>query len=55
VAVPRTFIIHKDAGQHALIDLRKDDDAVVVSGLRRDADAHLPSERRMSNAGHWSR
>ena len=34
VAVPKTWIIHKDAGQHALIDLRKDGEAVVVSGLR---------------------
>jgi hypothetical protein len=34
VAVPETWIIHKAAGQHALIDLRRDGDNVVVSGLR---------------------
>ena len=34
VAVPRTFIIHKDSGQHVRIDLKKEGDAVVVSGVR---------------------
>lgn len=34
VTVPRTLIIHKDAGQHALIDLTKEGDAIVVSGVR---------------------
>jgi hypothetical protein len=34
VAVPRTFIIHKDSGQHVLVDLTKEGDAIVVSGVR---------------------
>ena len=34
VVVPTTWIIHKNASEHALIDLRKDGDAIVVSGLR---------------------
>ena len=34
VAVPRTYIIHKDSGQHVLIDLTKEGDAIVVSGVR---------------------
>jgi hypothetical protein len=32
--VPQTLIIHKQAGEHTWIDLRKDGDAVVVAGVR---------------------
>ena len=34
VTVPQTFIIHKDSGQHALIGLAMDGNAVAVTGLR---------------------
>ena len=34
VDVPRTLIIHKGRGQHVWLDLAKDDDRIVVTGLR---------------------
>lgn len=34
VGVPQTLIIHKQAGEHTWIDIRKDGDAVVVAGVR---------------------
>jgi hypothetical protein len=34
VGVPQTLLIHKHAGEHAWIELTKDGDAIVVSGLR---------------------
>jgi hypothetical protein len=34
VDVPRTLIIHKGRGQHVWLDLAKDGDRIVVTGLR---------------------
>jgi hypothetical protein len=34
VTVPQTLIIHKDSGQHALIELTREDGAIAVTGLR---------------------
>jgi hypothetical protein len=34
VSVPETLIVHKDAGEHTEIDLRKTGDSISVVGLR---------------------
>ena len=34
VEVPRTLVIHKGRGQHVWLDLAKDGDRIVVTGLR---------------------
>ena len=34
VGVPQTLLIHKHTGEHGWIELTKDGDAIVVSGLR---------------------
>jgi hypothetical protein len=34
VDVPRTLIMHKGRGQHVWLDLAKDGDRIVVTGLR---------------------
>lgn len=34
VTVPKTWIVHKDRGQHALIELTRRGDAIVVTDVR---------------------
>lgn len=34
VTVPKTWIVHKDRGQHALIELTRQGDAIVVTDVR---------------------
>jgi hypothetical protein len=34
VDIPRTLIVHKGRGQHVWLDLAKDGDRIVVTGLR---------------------
>jgi hypothetical protein len=34
VDVPRTLVIHKERGQHVWLDLAKEGDRIVVTGLR---------------------